>query len=188
MTSVTGPRRQPVTEAEESETTGLEDARCAIRTVRYEESFIGLAALKVGRVLPLELFVQIVRAGVGQRPALPRSSNTTAGSGLPLPGPWRTYRCRSKSSTSSGPPAGSKRASGQSASSSRSLPVPARRPCLPERCQQGLDLLGQVVASSLHDIEVVPADQEELEELVRSLNGETVEFCRRIAESSPAVG
>ena len=48
--------RQPATiEAAE---TGLEDSQCAMKAIRHGAGYVGISALEVSRILPLELFAQ----------------------------------------------------------------------------------------------------------------------------------
>jgi hypothetical protein len=160
---------------------GLDGAHCAMKMIRSDESYVGVAALKISRILPLELFAHSSElAWVNGMPCATiehyrRQWLTFAGTLANLTVPLDIlYVIRS---------------SGVACKTERPISilfavlVRARtESLLAERCQESFAMLSQVIASSLHDVDVVPADGEDLDQLVQILNGETVEFCRRLAD------
>lgn len=159
----------------------LEGSPCAIQVVCDGAGYIGIAALKVNRMLPLEVFAHSSElAWIDGLPCATiehyrRQWLALAGTLANLTVPLEIlYVLRSPGLSTEGE---------RPISILFGVLVRARtESLLAQRCHEGLALLGQVLTSNLRDIEVVPADQEELERLAELLNGETVEVCRRDAE------
>ncbi len=182
-----GSSQQRVTEGAE---TGWEEVQYAIKAMHDGMGYVGIAAVKVSRMLPLELFAHSSELARINGLALPTIEHyrrqwlalteTLANLTVPLE---ILYIIRSS---------GIRKGHERPISIFFAVLSRARTEALlAERSHEGLALLREILASSLCDIEVVPADQEELEQLVEVLNGETVEFRRRIAEipaQSPAEG
>jgi hypothetical protein len=155
---------------------GLDGAQCAMKVIRRsDEGHVGLAALKISRILPLELFAH--------------SSELAWVNGMPCPTiehyrrQWLTFAGTLANLTVPLDILYVIRSSGVACKTERPISilfavlVRARtESLLAERCRASFAILSQVIASSLHDVDVVPADGEDLEQLVQVLNGETVEF------------
>ena len=161
--------------------TGLEGERYAIKAIPDDGAYVGVAALKVSQILPLELFAQ--------------SSELARVNGQPCPviehyrRQWITFAETLANLTVPLDMLYVIRSPGLSTETERPISilfavlVRARtESLLARRCREGLTTLSHILMASLFDIEVVPADQDELEQLVQALNGDTVEFCRRIAD------
>lgn len=170
----------------EIEETGLDATQCAVKMIPSEQGHVGVAALKINRILPLELFA--------------RSSELAWVNGTPCPTiehyrrQWLAFAGTLANLTVPLDILYVIRSSGAARRMERPISIlfavlarARTESLLARRCQEGLALLSQVITSSLHDFDTIPADSEELEQLVQVLSGEAVEFCRRTAEiSQPA--
>ena len=170
--------QQSATEAREA---GSEGSRCEIKAIPDGAGYMGVAALKVSRMLPLELFA--------------KSSELAWIDGLPCPTiehyrrQWLALVGTLSNLTVPLEILYVIRSPGLSGEGERHISIlfavlarARTEALLTQRCHEGLAMLGQVLLSTLRDIEVVLADQEEMDQLIRVVGGEAVEFCRRIAE------